>query len=198
MRVRRSHILWDGDIRGKCQCPSSPVAKMLHIGQTVEQPKQSQQKQREHNPLQSEVSYNFLRLLSWNIISNAMEWRSNFTVLTLPNRSWCATTVDIIPTQQTDHNLFLQVRNVKWLQRITVADDESDSHWQRYDYKVSSVTIGYCDTVGEWQKYHNKRFVTISEPFTVLLDRYNVVVSMLKDCHNKKFVKISYYWVSIQ
>ena len=30
----------------------------------------------------------------------------------------------------------MQVRNVKWLQRITVADDESDSHWQRYDYKV--------------------------------------------------------------
>ena len=31
---------------------------------------------------------------------------------------------------------FAQVRNVKWLQRITVADEESDSHWQRKDYKV--------------------------------------------------------------
>ena len=36
-------------------------------------------------------------------------------------------------------NESLQVRNVKWPQRITVSDDESDSHWQRYDYKVSTV-----------------------------------------------------------
>jgi len=33
------------------------------------------------------------------------------------------------------------VRNVKWLQRITVADDESDSHWQRYDYKAFNPSV---------------------------------------------------------
>ena len=37
---------------------------------------------------------------------------------------------------QSSNAEFVQVRNVKWLQRITVADEESDSHWQRKDYKV--------------------------------------------------------------
>ena len=31
-----------------------------------------------------------------------------------------------------------------------------------------TVIIGYCDTVGEWSKCHNKQFVTILEHFTVL------------------------------
>ena len=37
---------------------------------------------------------------------------------------------------------------------------------------IRLVIIEYCDTVGEWQKCHNKRFVTISEQFSVLLDQY--------------------------
>ena len=41
-----------------------------------------------------------------------------------------------------------QVRNVKWLQRITVADDESDGHWQRYDYKV-------CNKMVSQEHFHN-------------------------------------------
>ena len=34
-----------------------------------------------------------------------------------------------------------------------------------------AVFFGYCDTFGEWQKCHNKLFVTISEQFIVLLDQ---------------------------
>ena len=36
----------------------------------------------------------------------------------------------------------------------------------------SNVIIGYRDTVVEWQKCGNKRFVIIYEHFTVVLDPY--------------------------
>ena len=34
-----------------------------------------------------------------------------------------------------------------------------------------TVKIGFCDTVGECQLCHNKELVTISEHFTVFLDK---------------------------
>ena len=35
----------------------------------------------------------------------------------------------------------------------------------------NTVIIKYCETAGEWQKCHNKRFVAISEHFKVILDQ---------------------------
>ena len=38
-------------------------------------------------------------------------------------------------------------RNIKWLKRIVVSDDESPSHWQRKDYKCFSPSVDFssCD-----------------------------------------------------
>ena len=38
----------------------------------------------------------------------------------------------------------------------------------------STVKIRYFDTVGQWQNCHNKRFLTITEYFTILLNQYNL------------------------
>lgn len=37
-------------------------------------------------------------------------------------------------------------RSVKWLDKIVVSTDESDSHWQRHDYKgfCPGLPIFYC------------------------------------------------------
>ena len=32
-------------------------------------------------------------------------------------------------------------RNVKWLQRIVLSDEESESHWQRFDYKGKEMEM---------------------------------------------------------
>ena len=42
------------------------------------------------------------------------------------------------------------VRNVKWLARVEVAEEESDSHWQRKDYKGFNASTDW-DTV-DWSK----------------------------------------------
>ena len=42
------------------------------------------------------------------------------------------------------------MRNVKWLSRIEVSEGESDSHWQKKDYKGFNASTDW-DTV-DWSK----------------------------------------------
>ena len=53
----------------------------------------------------------------------------------------------------------------------------------------SVVLLGYCDIVGEWQKYRNKRFVTISKHFLVLL----IVIISDYHCIESSSVQIEFH-----
>ena len=55
---------------------------------------------------------------------------------------------------------------VRQVLRPALADGRAGTRTTHY----TTVIVGCCDTVGEWQKFHNKQFVTISEHFTVVLD----------------------------
>ena len=57
------------------------------------------------------------------------------------------------------------------------------------------MIIGYCDTIGEWQKCTNKRFVTISEHSTVVLDQYVITVT-ISDLSQYPIVTICDYYSS--
>ena len=56
------------------------------------------------------------------------------------------------------------VRNVKWLGRLEVSQEEADSHWQRKDYKGFNASTDW-DTV-DWSKSESIQEMPVTSSVT--------------------------------
>ena len=56
------------------------------------------------------------------------------------------------------------VRNVKWLGRLEVSQEEADSHWQRKDYKGFNASTDW-DTV-DWSKAESIQEMPVTSSVT--------------------------------
>ena len=56
------------------------------------------------------------------------------------------------------------VRNVKWLGRLEVSEEEADSHWQRKDYKGFNASTDW-DTV-DWSKAESIQEMPVTSSVT--------------------------------